>query len=595
MESQRMAKLLLVTGTAGPSPEYTVPRIAEVAKVVVAPLTPLRDGTRLPGATVLDPISVRGFDLVDELVRQARRHAVDGILTFSEWSVITVARAASRLGLPGAGSNVLLARDKLAMRQRWAETGVPIPRFRDVRGPADVVSALTELAEPALLKARLGCGSLAQMILREPADAEPAWAAAQEAIAAARSDRDVDAATDLDLNSLMVETLIPGTTESWYGIPGYGDYLSVEGILVAGRWHPVCITGRLPTIAPFTELSNQAPCVLPPELQQRIELTARRAVEALDLDTCGTHTELKLLADQQLCLLETAARLGGAAITRQVEVVYGVDLVGQLARAALGRPVTLPDQMLTAGSCAAASVALLSTDSTGRPWRSEPEFFPDRVDWSQLVSPESCVEVVTGSTVPAGSPMPRYDQGSGARNFAGLALLQSPDAPTLLRDTYGIIDGLEGALAPDQLVATPDAAATTTASVEVELAVEVPDAAETADLFAAARLNGPLGDLSRLQRMLDTAQQVITARASDGLLVGLIRVLTDFSFNAFIADLAVRPGWQRNGLGSRLVAAAVDDHPGVKFVVQPGHDSGQFWQRVGFEAAPTCVMRGRSA
>jgi len=117
---------------------------------------------------------------------------------------------------------------------------------------------------------------------------------------------------------------------------------------------------------------------------------------------------------------------------------------------------------------------------------------------------------------------------------------------------------------------------------------------EVAELFGAAGLNGPLDDPARLKRMLDEAQDLVVARAADGTLVGLVRALTDFSFNAFIADLAVRPDWQGRGVGSRLVDAVVADHPGVKFVVHPGHDSGAFWAKLGFQPAPTCVAKPRS-
>lgn len=117
---------------------------------------------------------------------------------------------------------------------------------------------------------------------------------------------------------------------------------------------------------------------------------------------------------------------------------------------------------------------------------------------------------------------------------------------------------------------------------------------EVAELFRSAGLNAPLDDAARLERMLDEAQDVVVARTEDGALVGLVRVLTDFSFNAFIADLAVLPGWQGRGLGSQLVTAVVADHPGVKFLVHPGHDSGPFWDKLGFEPAPTCLVRPRS-
>ena len=83
-------------------------------------------------------------------------------------------------------------------------------------------------------------------------------------------------------------------------------------------------------------------------------------------------------------------------------------------------------------------------------------------------------------------------------------------------------------------------------------------------------------------------------RAAQAVCVGMIRVLTDFSFNAFIADLAVLPGWQRRGIGSRLVEAATADYPGVKFIVHPGHDCGPFWSSLGFELAPTCMAKPRN-
>ncbi|MBT0768573.1 GNAT family N-acetyltransferase [Kineosporia sp. J2-2] len=606
-----MSTVLLITGSAGPTVDYTLPKVAAVADVVLLPLTPLPAGLRLPAGVRVtgadETARMRGPGLVGRLVDLARTYRVDGILTFSEYSVVAAARAAGQLGLPGAGRHAVLARDKLLMRERWARAGVPVPRFRGVDGPEEIEQALADFGEPVLLKTRLGCGSLGQVVVRDPAQARDAWAAARGAVAVADADLDVDACRDLEMTGLMVETLIPGSTRSWYGSEGYGDYLSVEGLVVGGEWRPVCITGRLPTIEPFTELSNQAPCALPADRQRIVEDAARRAVEALGLETCGTHTEMKLLDGQEVCLLETAARPGGAAIARQVEAVFGVDLVTQLTHAVLGEPVDLPERMLTAGTVtstgtstgsgvgAAASVALLATDSAGRPWGTRPPFEPARVDWSPMLSPGSRIRVVSGIT--PGTPMPAYESADGVRNFAGLAFLEADDAATLLRDTYAVLDGLEqalGAVAGQVDEFTADRFGAEGFSADgFRVADEVPSAEETAELFGAAGLNGPLDDLPRLERMLSTAQQVITARAPGGQLVGLVRVLTDFGFNAFIADLAVRPGWQRRGLGTRLVSTAVRDQPGVKFVVQPGHDSGAFWRKLGFDPAPTCVVRGR--
>jgi GNAT superfamily N-acetyltransferase len=116
----------------------------------------------------------------------------------------------------------------------------------------------------------------------------------------------------------------------------------------------------------------------------------------------------------------------------------------------------------------------------------------------------------------------------------------------------------------------------------IDYSTRAPSAAETIELFRAARLNAPLDEPERVQRMLDEAQFMLAAwRGSQ--LVGLIRVLTDFAFNAFVADLAVLPEFQGRGIGSQLLRAATEPFPEVKFVVHPGHASDGFYARHGFE------------
>lgn len=125
----------------------------------------------------------------------------------------------------------------------------------------------------------------------------------------------------------------------------------------------------------------------------------------------------------------------------------------------------------------------------------------------------------------------------------------------------------------------------------IEYTREHPSVAETVALFRAAELNAPLHDPARVQRMLDEAQDLVTARR-ETLLVGLVRVLTDFAFNAFVADLAVLPAFQGRGIGSRLLREATEPFGDVKFVVHPGHASEGFYAKHGFLPA-SCMMRPR--
>ena len=58
----------------------------------------------------------------------------------------------------------------------------------------------------------------------------------------------------------------------------------------------------------------------------------------------------------------------------------------------------------------------------------------------------------------------------------------------------------------------------------------------------------PVADRSRMQRMLEHANLVVTAW--DGArMVGISRSLTDFVYATYLSDLAVRKSYQRTGIG----------------------------------------------
>jgi biotin carboxylase len=449
-----VSAILLVQTKAGPAPSYVIEKAAAVAEVhllLVRPLPASAEPTaRRLCASVIDATGaeLRGEALVDRLVAEGERLGVGAIVTFAEFALLAVTEASARLGLRGVGPNVRNARDKYLMRGIWRRAGVPVPEFRQVRTEDELRAAFTELRTPFLLKAAWGAGSIGQVVIGDAADLEPAWRHMHRVLRdAATVDmselRSPDAATQF-----VAEEMIPATTESWYDSPGYGDYVSVEGVVVDGEYRPVCVTGRLPTIEPFTDLGTQSPCALPEPLLRSIVDMSRRAVDALGLHTCGTHTEIKLLAGQELCVVETGARFGGGLVVREAEAVWGVDLIGALIRALLGRDPGLPEQpCLVGGREAAASVVLIGANSRGEPWRTSPPFDPAAADWARLLSPGSSAQVVPDHlAMRPGDPMPVYDGPKGVLNFGGFVFLRAKSTTSLLRDAYAIIDNLERVL-----------------------------------------------------------------------------------------------------------------------------------------------------
>jgi predicted N-acetyltransferase YhbS len=80
------------------------------------------------------------------------------------------------------------------------------------------------------------------------------------------------------------------------------------------------------------------------------------------------------------------------------------------------------------------------------------------------------------------------------------------------------------------------------------------DLDQVIELYRASTLGErrPIGDRAAVADMLRHANLVVTAWDGE-LAVGIARTLTDFSYVAYLADLAVRESHQRHGIGKELM------------------------------------------
>lgn len=114
-------------------------------------------------------------------------------------------------------------------------------------------------------------------------------------------------------------------------------------------------------------------------------------------------------------------------------------------------------------------------------------------------------------------------------------------------------------------------------------------AREFADVLRRSGLaeRRPADDPARLQRMLDHANLIVTARrAADGRLVGIARSLTDWSYATYLCDLAVDQAHAGEGIGRRLIAQtrkAAGEECALVLVAAPGATG--FYERI---AMPRC-------
>jgi GNAT superfamily N-acetyltransferase len=131
--------------------------------------------------------------------------------------------------------------------------------------------------------------------------------------------------------------------------------------------------------------------------------------------------------------------------------------------------------------------------------------------------------------------------------------------------------------------------------VEIFFAVEPGlSVAEFVDVLERSSLaeRRPVADLKRIGTMLENAEIIVTARAG-GVLVGVARSVTDFSYCCYLSDLAVDRQWQGRGIGTALMArtrtAATEDFgDGVRCILLSAPAAVSFYEKVGLERHPNC-------
>ena len=100
----------------------------------------------------------------------------------------------------------------------------------------------------------------------------------------------------------------------------------------------------------------------------------------------------------------------------------------------------------------------------------------------------------------------------------------------------------------------------------------------------------PVDDGDRIELMLRNADLIVTARSS-GLLVGVSRAITDFSFCTYLSDLAVDAEFQKLGIGRELIIrthAAAGRATRLILIAAPNARS--YYPHIGMLAHDSCWM-----
>jgi biotin carboxylase len=275
------------------------------------------DALGLQAADVGEAVDFTDVAAVTEV---ARRHSVDGALTVSaDRAVPVVAAVTAALGLPSIGPDTAhLMTHKIAMRRRFADAGVPQPRFAAVRNVHEGKQALGRVGLPAVLK--------------------PADSGGQRGIFRLASEDDLEAHLWAALNESAADEAI---------VESFHEGLELNGIAVArgGEVKVLTLSDRLrpPGIGFGVGWIHVYPASIFGDVLAEAERVAAASVRAVGLRDGIAFPQL-LVSPDGVRVVEVAARIPGGQMADLVRHAVRVDLVEVALRQALGAEV--PDELV---------------------------------------------------------------------------------------------------------------------------------------------------------------------------------------------------------------------------------------------------------
>jgi biotin carboxylase len=291
---------------------------------------------------------VVGSKHIDDIVAAALQwHAAerfDGLLTFSESGVVTVATVAEALGLPGIGVEAArTSRNKLLMRQAHTRADVARPRFRLVADLAAALEAGADFGYPVILKPTLGAASNFVFRVDEPRDMRRVYPQAREGIDGMSWFTMEPDGVDLGPHGLLVESFLDGPEILMEAVEWDGEvYLGsvVDRVTVEGDT--------------FDDDVHHAPTSLTPAQLDSVRELVAAATRAQGIRRSVLHAEVRFHHGSPH-LLEIAVRPGGGGLDYFARISAGYCPIRATMDVACGRRPAVahyrPTGIHTAGTC----------------------------------------------------------------------------------------------------------------------------------------------------------------------------------------------------------------------------------------------------
>ena len=238
----------------------------------------------------------------------ARTEQIDRIVALDDFDVEKAASLREHLRVPGMGDTTArYFRDKLAMRTRAIEEGIPVPEFVHVLNYRNINEFAASVAYPYVIKPRLQAGAHG---IKKINSSEDLWKTIHS-LGDEQSFYLLERFIEGDIfhvDSIVYEKEVVFAIASQYSLPPFE--VAHEGRVFGSR-----------TVKRGTK-----------EEVGLLEIN-KNVMKAMGLLRGVSHTEfIKSKADGKFYFLETSARVGGANLAELVEAASGINLWAEWAK-----------------------------------------------------------------------------------------------------------------------------------------------------------------------------------------------------------------------------------------------------------------------
>ena len=251
--------------------------------------------------------------IVNAVSYLGRSEHIELVQPLDDYELDTCATLREHLRLPGLGeSTTRLWRDKLAMRMRAKERGIPVPEFSAVLNYDDLRAFMLRVEPPWLLKPRSEAGAMGIKKVNSPDDV---WHWLQQF-------------GDIQ-SKFLLEQFVPSDV---YHVDTIVWERQIKFNIASGYGQPPLSVSHGGGVFTTKVLDRNG------ALAQSLFAMNARVIESFGLERGITHIEfLKSHADGQVRFLEGAARAGGANISDMIEHASGINLWEEWARLEVAR------------------------------------------------------------------------------------------------------------------------------------------------------------------------------------------------------------------------------------------------------------------